>query len=229
MLLVQGRRADVRALRRNPHALLMEWSATDLPRRHHSRRAIFIFGAIVAAAASGLVPIVVATVVGVAAMIAVGCLNIRQAAAALDRSIVLTIAMALALGAALQVTGGAMFLADSLTTLMAGASPAYVLSAFFLMVALLSNLVSTKTAAVLFTPIAVGIGKGLGVNPLPFAVAVVFAANCSFASPIGYQTNLLVMAPGHYKFLDFARAGLPLIFLMWIVFSLFAPWYYGLD
>ena len=112
---------------------------------------------------------------------------------------------------------------------MGDASPAYVLSAFFLMVALLSNLVSTKTAAVLFTPIAVGIAKQLGVDPHPFAVAVVFAANCSFASPIGYQTNLLVMAPGHYRFLDFARAGLPLIFVIWIVFSLFAPWYYGIK
>jgi len=229
VLLVQGQRADVRALRRNPHVLLMEWSATDLPRRHHSRRAILIFALIVASASSGLVPIVVATLVGVAAMIAVGCLNVRQAAASLDRSIVLTIAMALALGAAMQATGGAMFLADGLTGLMGDASPAYVLSAFFLMVALLSNIISTKAAAVLFTPIAVGIGKGLGIDPMPFAVAVVFAANCSFASPIGYQTNLLVMAPGHYRFLDFARAGLPLIFLMWLVFSLFAPWYYGLS
>jgi di/tricarboxylate transporter len=229
VLLIQGRRADVRALRRDPHALLMEWSATDLPRRHHSRRAVLIFAGMVVAAASGLVPIVVATVVAVAAMIAVGCLNIRQAAAALDRSIVLTIAMALALGAAMQATGGARFLADALTGLMGDAAPSYVLSAFFLMVALLSNLVSTKAAAVLFTPIAIGVGNGLGVDPMPFAVAVVFAANCSFASPIGYQTNLLVMAPGHYRFLDFARAGLPLIFLLWIVFSLFAPWYYGLN
>ncbi|MDH3232321.1 MAG: SLC13 family permease [Alphaproteobacteria bacterium] len=229
VLLIQGRRDDVRALRRNPHALLMEWSATDLPRLHHSSRAMLIFGVMVAAAASGLVPIVVATVAAVAGMIAVGCLNIRQAAAALDRSIILTIAMALALGAAMQATGGATFLADALTGLMEGASPAYILSAFFLMVALLSNLISTKAAAVLFTPIAVGIAKGLGVDPLPFAVAVVFAANCSFASPIGYQTNLLVMAPGHYRFLDFARAGLPLILLIWIVFSLFAPWYYGLS
>ena len=219
VLLIQGRRADVRALRRNPHALLMEWSATDLPRLHHSSRAMLIFAVMVAAAASGLVPIVVATVAAVAGMIAVGCLNIRQAAAALDRSIVLTIAMALALGVAMQVTGGATFLANALTGLMEGASPAYILSAFFLMVALLSNLISTKAAAVLFTPIAVGIANGLGVDPLPFAVAVVFAANCSFASPIGYQTNLLVMAPGHYRFLDFARAGLPLIFLMWLTFS----------
>jgi len=101
------------------------------------------------------------------------------------------------------------------------------LSLFFLLVAGLSNVISTKTSAVLFTPIAVDIASELGVSPVPFAVAVVFAANCSFASPLGYQTNLLVMGPGHYKFADFARAGIPLIFVLWAAFTLFAPWYYG--
>ena len=229
VLLIQGKRADVRALRRNREALLLEWSASDLPRRHRGLQAIAIFAGVVVAASTGLVPIVVATLTGVAAMIAAGCLNVRQAAAAVDRNIVLTIAMALALGASLQATGGARFLADALTSALGGAPPSVVLSAFFLMVALLSNLVSTKAAAVLFTPIAVSIARSLEVDPIPFAVAVVFAANCSFASPIGYQTNLLVMAPGHYRFLDFARAGLPLILILWITFSLFAPWYYGLE
>ena len=77
-------------------------------------------------------------------------------------------------------------------------------------------------------PIAVDLAIELGVEPHVFAVAVIFAANCSFASPLGYQTNLLVMGPGHYKFTDFARAGLPLIVLLWAAFSLFAPWYYGI-
>jgi di/tricarboxylate transporter len=92
----------------------------------------------------------------------------------------------------------------------------------------LSNIISTKTTAVLFTPIAIDVAAQLGVSPVPFAIAVVFAANCSFASPLGYQTNLLVMGPGHYKFLDFSRVGVPLIVLLWVVFSLFVPGYYGL-
>jgi di/tricarboxylate transporter len=103
-----------------------------------------------------------------------------------------------------------------------------VLSAFFLLVAVLANIISTKATAVLFTPIAVDIAHGLGAPVEVFAVAVVFAANCSFASPIGYQTNLLVMVPGRYHFLDFVKAGAPLLVLVWAVFSLFAPWYYGL-
>jgi len=80
----------------------------------------------------------------------------------------------------------------------------------------------------LFTPIAVDIARQIGAPPEAFAVAVIFAANCSFASPLGYQTNLLVMGPGHYTFFDFVRAGTPLIVLLWLVFSLMAPMYYGL-
>ena len=109
-----------------------------------------------------------------------------------------------------------------------GFSVGVVLSAFFLLVAVLSNILSTKATAVLFTPIAVGVAHAVNTPVEPFAVAVVFAANCSFASPVGYQTNLLVMGPGHYRFMDFVRAGVPLILLLWIVFSLFGPWYYGL-
>jgi di/tricarboxylate transporter len=109
------------------------------------------------------------------------------------------------------------------------ASPAIVLSAFFLLVAVLANVISTKATAVLFTPIAVGIAKGLSLPVEPFAVAVVFAANCSFASPIGYQTNLLVMAPGNYRFTDFIWVGTPLLIIIWLVFSFVALWYYGLS
>jgi di/tricarboxylate transporter len=156
-------------------------------------------------------------------------LNVRQASRAIDRTIVMMIAAALALGSALQATGGAEFLAGLLLDVVGGASPAVILSAFFLLVAVLANLISTKATAVLFTPIAVGLANGLGLPVEPFAVAVVFAANCSFASPIGYQTNLLVMAPGNYRFVDFVKVGTPLLVIVWIVFSLVAPWYYGLS
>lgn len=228
VLLVQGQPDDVAALKRHRDVVLLEWSAEDLPVLDHAKRASFIFLFVVALAASGALPIVVAALTGAAAMVAVGVLNVRQAFQALDPKIVTTIAAALALGVALQETGGARYLAHLLLVALEGASTAMVLSLFFLLVAGLSNIISTKTAAVLFTPIAVDLAMELGVEPQAFAVAVVFAANCSFASPLGYQTNLLVMGPGHYRFIDFARAGLPLIVLLWVVFTLFAPWYYGI-
>ncbi len=128
----------------------------------------------------------------------------------------------------MQETGGAAYLAHGLVTALEGAGPVTVLSLFFLLVAVLSNVISTKATAVLFTPIAVDIAHELGIAPAVFAVAVIFAANCSFASPLGYQTNLLVLGPGHYRFVDFSRVGAPLIILLWAAFTLFAPWYYGL-
>ena len=228
VLLIQGRSDDILALRGNRDALLMEWSAAALPALRYAKRAGVIFLVVVALAASGMVPIVVAAVTGAAAMVLSNVLGLRDAVRALDYQIIFTIAAALALGAAMQETGGAAFLANMLLVVLDGVSPAVMLSAFFLLVGGLANIISTKATAVLFTPIAVEIAQGLGVPVEIFAVAVIFAANCSFASPIGYQTNLLVMVPGRYRFVDFVKAGLPLLFIVWLIFSLFAPWYYGL-
>ncbi|MEE8549154.1 MAG: SLC13 family permease, partial [Alphaproteobacteria bacterium] len=228
VLLIQGREEDIAALRGNPDVLLIEWSAADLPSVHHARRALAIFGAVIATAALGILPISIAALSGAGLMLAANVLNIRQAGRAIDRNVVMMIAAALALGLAMQETGGADFLAVVLLESAGDFGPASVLSGFFLLVAVLSNLINAKATAVLFTPIAVSIATGLGVPVEPFAVAVVFAANCSFASPVGYQTNLLVMAPGNYRFLDFTRAGAPLVIVVWLAFSLFAPWYYGL-
>ena len=228
VLLIQGQRDDVQALRGDHDIVLMEWSAENLPATHHAKSAGLIFFLVVGFAATGLLPIAVSALAGAVGMVAAGVVNVREAVRALDRQLVFLIASALALGAALQETGGADFLANSLLLVLGNAPAPVVLSAFFLLVALLSNILSTKATAVLFTPIAVGIAHAVGAPVEPFAVAVVFAANCAFASPIGYQTNLLVMGPGHYKFSDFIRVGSPLIILLWIVFSLFAPWWYSL-
>jgi di/tricarboxylate transporter len=229
VLLIQGRPQDVDRLRGERNVVLMEWSRQPLVTPQHKRVAAGIFLAVVAVSALELVPIALAAFCGATAMIAMRILPIGDAIRVLDRKIVLTIAMALALGAAMQETGGARMLAQLLMQTLAGASPGQVLSAFFLLLALLSNVLSTKATAVLFTPIAVDLARVLGVPVEPFAVAVIFASNCSFASPIGYQTNLVVMTPGNYRFIDFVRCGTPLILLVWVVFSLFAPWYYGLP
>jgi len=229
VLLIQGRPEDVRALRANRDVMLVEWTRETLPKYHHARRAAIIFAIVVLVAATDLLPIVVAAVAGATAMLLTDCLTARQAARAIDRTVVMTVAATLALGAALQDTGGASFLAAALLNAVAGAGPGWVLSALFLLVALLTNVLSNNASAVLFTPIAVIVAMQLGVDPMPFVYAVIFAASCSFASPVGYQTNLLVMAPGHYRFADYVRTGLPLLVLMWLCFTFFAPWYYDLP
>ncbi|MDJ0896994.1 MAG: SLC13 family permease [Alphaproteobacteria bacterium] len=229
VLLIQGQREDINALRTSPDVLLIEWTARDLPLRAYAKRALAIFLAVVGCAATGLVPIAIIALTGAVAMVAFGVLNMRQAARAVDQKILLMIPAALGLSQAMEATGGAHFIAMSVLQAIGELGPTAILSAMFAVIALLTNVMSNQATAVLFTPIAVQLARELGVDPMVFAIGVVFAANCSFASPVGYQTNLLVMAPGHYKFTDFPRAGLPLIAILWAVFTLFVPWWYGLS
>lgn len=228
VLLIQGHPDDIDTLKINRDVVLMEWSAEELPSLDHAKRASLIFVGVIGLAASGIMPIVVAALCGAVAMVASGVLNVRQASRAVDPRIVMAIGAALAMGLALQESGGAGYIAHFVVDAVGGHSVPIVLSILFILIAIFTNVISNNACAVLFTPIAVDMAAELGVSPMPFAVAVVFAANCSFASPLGYQTNLLVMGPGHNRFLDFTRVGIPLIVLLWATFVMFVPWYYGL-
>lgn len=227
-LLIGGPMQAITQLRGNHDLLMLEHSAEAVPQSRKARTAVAIFAAIVLASAFSVVPIVVAAICGAVMMMLTGCLSLLQAARAFDRQIFLLVGASVALATALEATGGARLIADSSLGLMAGAGPAVILSGLFLVMAVLTNILSNNATAVLFTPIALGMANGLGLSPEPFIAAVIFAANSSFATPIGYQTNLLVMGPGHYRFSDFVRAGTPLVIIIWLTFSLLAPWYYGL-
>jgi di/tricarboxylate transporter len=207
---------------------VLEGSVTRVPHFAAARPALLIFALTVAAAATGLVPIVIAALCGAAAAILTGCLTVRQATRALDRQIILLIAASIAMAMALDRTGGAHFLAARLTEALSGSGNLVILSAIFLLVAVLTNLLSNNATALLFTPIAISTAAESGVSPVAFIHAVIFASSCSFATPIGYQTNLLVMGPGNYRFMDFVRAGTPLLIIVWLTFTMLIPWYYGL-
>ncbi len=228
VLLVSGSRPQVEGLRLSRDVILLEWSATEMPLTERAGRALAIFLTVVAVSATGTLPITIAAITGAFAMIPAGCLNIRQAARAFDRRIYLLIGSSLAMAAPLEATGGARYIAEGVVGLLDGQSPALVLSALFLLIAIMTNFLSNNATAVLFTPIAISTAEQIGAPSLPFIVTVILAANCSFATPIGYQTNLLVMSPGHYRFSDFVKAGTPLVVLIWLAFSLIAPWYYVL-
>jgi di/tricarboxylate transporter len=228
VLLVIGQQSAVEGLRHNRDTLLMEWSARELPRFEKAGRARLIFAATVLAAASGFVPIVLATLAGAIGMVTSGVLNVRQASRGFDLRIFLVVAAALAMAQSMEVTGGAAFVSSSFLDLFDAGNPALVLSAFFLLCAVITNLLSNNATAVLFTPLAVNLAAALNVDPMAFVLAVIFAASCSFATPIAYQTNLLVMTPGDFRFSDFMRAGIPLVIIIWLTYSLFAPWYFDL-
>jgi Di- and tricarboxylate transporters len=227
-LLIGGPLDNIKALRGNHDLLLLEHSAEAVPQSRKAPVAAAIFLAIVIASAFSLMPIAVAAIAGVAAMLATGCLSLYQAARAFDRQIFLLIGVSVAMATAMEATGGAALIASTAVGLLEGASVSVALSALFLLIAIMTNILSNNATAVLFMPIALGIARGFNAPVEPFIAAVIFGANCSFATPIGYQTNLLVMGPGHYRFADFIKAGTPLVLLVWLVFSLLAPWYYGL-
>lgn len=228
VLLFAGARDRIKRLRANHDVLLVDWTASEVHQRAKAPRAFLIFAVMVAASAFELVPIVAAALFGALAMLVFGCLNIRQAGRVIDGRIVMLVASAIASATALEATGGATAVAARVLSAMDGSSPALVLSALFLVIAVATNFVTNNAAAVLFTPIAIGVAQRLGLPAEPFVVTVILASNCSFATPVAYQTNLLVMGPGHYRFRDFVVAGTPLVLILWVTFSLAAPWYYGL-
>lgn len=226
VLLVAGSQAALEDLRDNPDFVVMAGTIRDLPMRVKAPIALGIFAGTIAVAAAGMLPIPVAALTGAALMIALGCLNLRQATRALDRKIFLLVGSALALGKTLEVTQAAESVAEAMLHLPFAQEPLIILSMLFILVAICTNLLTNNACAILFTPIAMSIGTGLGIDPLIMAMTVIFGANCSFASPIGYQTNLLVMGPGHYRFRDFFKAGIPLVIIMWAAFTLMMKFYY---
>ncbi len=228
VLLILGDLNDVRALRADRDILLLEWSMTGLPDPRNARIAALIFAGVVAATAFGVAPIAITAIAGATAMVATGCLNVRQAARAIDRRIYLLIGASLAMGAALERTGGAALIGDALATASADFGPVVLISAFFIICAALTNVLSNNATAVLFTPIAVSAAQQAGIDEHFLVLTVIFGSNCSFATPVAYQTNLLVMTPGHYKFRDFFTVGAPLIVLIWIVYTAIAPFYFNL-
>ena len=227
VLLVQGTSEAIANLKNSGNMLVLD-GTTALPQTHHAKRALFIMGGVILAAALGIMPISVSALAGLGVMIATGCLGWRDAASALSIPVVMIIVTALALGTALVGTGMADYLALSFVNAASGLPAPIILSAFMLLMTIMTNIVSNNAAAAIGTPIAISIATQLGVSPEPFILAVLFGANMSFATPYGYQTNLLVMSAGGYKFSDFLRVGIPLTIIMWIGFSIVLPMLYQL-
>ena len=227
VLLVQGSGEAISTLKDSGSMLVLD-GTTDLPHTHNAKRALAIMGFVVLAAALGVMPISVSAMVGLGLMIVTGCLSWRDAGSALSTPVVMIIVTALALGKALVGTGMADYLAFSFVDAASGLPTAMILSAFLLLMTLMTNIVSNNAAAAIGTPIAVSIASQLGVSPEPFILAVLFGENMSFATPYGYQTNLLILSAGGYKFSDFLRVGIPLTIIMWVGFSLILPTLYQL-
>jgi di/tricarboxylate transporter len=225
VLLVQGTRAAIDRLKASGSMLVLD-GTTDLPHTQKANTALGIVAFVIVAAATGVLPISVSALAGVGLMLATSCLRWRDALSALSTRVILVIVTSLALAKALVGTGMASFLALGFVNAAGGLPVPVTLSAFLLMMILLTNVVPNTAVAVISTPISLAIAFQLGARPEPFVLAVLFGASMSFATPFGYQTNLLILSAGGYRFSDFIRVGIPLSIIMWIGFSLVLPYLY---
>ena len=219
ILLVQGAREQIAALKRDRDFLVLD-ASIDLPSTKRAPLALAITVAIICLAGAGLLPIAVAAVLGVAGMLLSRCLTVSAAIRAINPSVLFVVVASLALGKALIETGAAQYITELFLFATAGAGPVVILGALMLLLALLTNLVSNNAAAIIGTPIAIGIARQLSLPPEPFVLAVLFGANMSYVTPFAYQTNLLVMSAGNYRFAEFVKVGLPLTALMLITLTL---------
>lgn len=230
VLLVAGAQGSIDSMRKQGQndVIVLSGSKQELPIPKKAPIAGVIFLATIILASTGVLSIAVASLTGAVLLVATGCLNIRQATRALDRKILLLVGSMLALGVAMQATGGAQFIADLMLKAPFADQPLIMAALLFIIVAVCTNILSNNACAILFTPIAMNMAINMGADPFVFAITVIFAANCSFASPIGYKTNLLVMGPGHYRFRDFMKAGIPLVLVIWVAYIFIAKFYYNL-
>ena len=227
VLLVQGNSESIENLKSNGSMLVLD-GTKDLPHPHKAKRAVTIMAFVILAAALGFMPISVSAIIGVGMMLMFRCLTWRDAFGSLSARIIMIVVVSLALGKALVITGMVGYIAGVFVSFVSGMSIPIILSMFMLIMSVLTNVVSNNAAAVIGTPIAVSIAQQLNVNPEPFILAVLFGANMSFATPFGYQTNLLIFSAGGYKFSDFLKIGIPLTIIMWLGFSLLLPTLYSL-
>jgi di/tricarboxylate transporter len=203
-------------------------SEVDLPvyREEHIPTALLILAGVVGAAALNLVPIVVSAIAGCVLMVLTGCLTTEEAYQAVNWKVIFLLAGVIPLGTAMENSGAAQILSGTLLEALQPLGPTAVLSGFFFVSMMLTNVISNQATAALLAPIALQTAETIGVSSRPFLMAITYAASLSFMTPVGYQTNTMIYGPGQYKFTDFTRVGTPLNLILWAVGSLVIPWYW---
>ncbi len=204
-------------------------SEVPLPTFRKSRMltALAIVVAVVAAAATGLVPIVAGAIIGCVAMIMSRCLTLEEAYGSINWQVIFLLAGVLSLGKALESSGAAHLLGQFLVESAGYFGPVVLLSCFYLATTLLTEMMSNNATAALLAPIAIAAAETMAINPRPLLIAIAFAASSSFMTPVGYQTNTLIYGPGQFRYADFLKVGTPLNLLFWLLATLFIPQFWS--
>lgn len=209
-LLLEGTLDDIRRLAADMNLADLS-EPTDRPfRRDRAPLVLAVVGAIVLLSALDMAPIQVLAMLGVTILLATRTVEPQEAYSAVSAPLLILILSMLIVGEAMSSSGAAQLIVDPLVPWLQGLPPLAVLFVLYFLTQILTELLSNNAVAVIVTPIAIALGHNLGLDPRPLVVAVMFAATLAFATPIGYQTNTMVYAPGGYKFTDFTRIGLPL-------------------
>jgi di/tricarboxylate transporter len=229
VMLIQGEEDQLRELQNSGSVLLIEGVDQTIRFSKKAPLAAGILVSVVALATVGRLPISVVALGGAAMMLLTRCLRFRGATRALDSSVLLLIAGALPLGIAMEKTGMAELMARTVLGFAQDFGPAALIGALYLVTSILTAFLSNTATAVLLAPIVLKIASETGFDPKPLLVAVTFGASASFFTPIGYQTNLLVMGPGGYLFRDYLKIGLTLNLILWIAATILIPLFWPLQ
>jgi len=210
-------------LREEKTFVLVSQARLPVFRRSRMLAAVAIVAGVIAAAATGVVPIVTGAIVGCILMVLTRCLTLEEAYAAINWQVIFLLAGVLTLGTALETSGAARLLGNSLVNAVGAFGPVVLLSVLYLVTSLLTEMMSNNATAALLAPVAIAAAATLGVDPRPFLMAITFAASASFMTPVGYQTNTLIYGPGQFRYADFLRVGTPLNLLFWILATILIP------
>ncbi len=223
IILVQCPRNKLDKIRKSSDFVIIEDIHHTIIDKEKAGIASGIFAAVVLAATFGLSDIMICALAGVFLMTITHCLSLKDAYRSLQSEVLLLIIGTLALGLAMQKTGATELYAQTFLNLFNGKGPHIILFAIIFLTSVCSHILSNNATAVLLLPIAISTAVSLGVDTRPFIIGICFGASACYASPIGYQTNLLVYGPGGYKFSDFIKLGLPLNILVIVMAGLFIP------
>jgi di/tricarboxylate transporter len=224
ILLVWCNESKLELIRSENKYIVIEDVYEELVHKRKAAWSIINFICMIGTATLGLADIMTCALTAAFLMIITGCLQMRDAYRALQGDILLLIAGTIALGVGMQKTGASQLYAETFINMFSGYSPNIVLGALILLTSICTQILSNNATAVLLLPIAISTALGIGVDPKPFIVGICFGASACFATPVGYQTNLMVYGPGGYSFMDYMKLGLPLNAFVVIASTLFIPY-----
>ena len=229
VLLIEAQRDHLDELKRNPAFVIV--SEVGLPhyRRDKIIPALLILTSVVSLAALDIQPIVVTSIIGCVLLILTRCISLEEAYESIQWQVIFLLAGVLTLGLALEKTGAAEVLSQVIISSVGVWGPLALVSTFYLISTLLTNVMSNVATAALLAPIAIVAAESLQLDARPFLMAVTFAASASFMTPVGYQTNTLIYGPGQYRFADFLRVGTPLNLLLWVLSTWLIPVFWPFE